>query len=145
MPDEDAQQGADAEALPESPLHAYKEGREDEVEGDVEKLKSGDPKQSQRQDIEGDQGDSQAHNVAPHKAGPPGVEEAPQDAEGATPPAQAGQGEEAPQGGDEQPGDHNDNPPPPEGAGQKGAGSETGGLGGLEDGTEPHDKNMRQD
>lgn len=42
---------ADEETLPDTPLHAYKEGREDEVEGDVEKLKSGDPKESQREEI----------------------------------------------------------------------------------------------
>jgi len=144
MPDEDANQGADAEALPESPLHAYKEGREDEVEGDVEKLKSGDPKQSQQQDVAGDESDSQAHNVAPPKEPPPGVDPPQSSGGGPTPPAQESR-EGSSQGSGEQPGDHNDNEPPPEGAGQKGAGAETGGLGGLEDGTEPHGKNMRQD
>jgi hypothetical protein len=42
---------ADEETLPDTPLHAYKEGREDDVEGDVDKLKSGDPKESQRAEI----------------------------------------------------------------------------------------------
>jgi len=41
MPDEDGQTHADAETLPKTPLHAYKEGREGDVEGDVEKLKAG--------------------------------------------------------------------------------------------------------
>lgn len=41
MPDEDGQSKADAQTLPKTSLHAYKEGREDDVDGDVEKLKAG--------------------------------------------------------------------------------------------------------
>jgi hypothetical protein len=52
----------DEDTLPDTSLHAYKEGREDDVEGDVEKLKSGDPKQSQRAEIEGEESET---NVEP--------------------------------------------------------------------------------
>jgi hypothetical protein len=52
----------DEDTLPDTSLHAYKEGREDDVEGDVEKLKSGDPKQSQRTEIEGEESET---NVEP--------------------------------------------------------------------------------
>jgi hypothetical protein len=61
MPDEDDNQGADAEALPKTPLHAYAEGREDEVEGDVDKLKSGDPKQLQVDEVQGEGDDPEGH------------------------------------------------------------------------------------
>ena len=54
MSGDDEQKRADEETLPETSLHAYKEGREDDVEGDVEKLKSGDPDESQRTEIEGE-------------------------------------------------------------------------------------------
>jgi hypothetical protein len=53
MPDENEPGGASEETVPDSSLHAYKEGREDDVEGDVEKLKSGDPEDSQRDKISG--------------------------------------------------------------------------------------------
>jgi hypothetical protein len=49
--DDEREDHADEETLPDTPLHGYKEGREDDVEGDVEKLKQGDPKESQRQEI----------------------------------------------------------------------------------------------
>ena len=55
----------DEDTLPDTSLHAYKEGREDDVEGDVEKLKSGDPKQSQRKEIEGEE--SEQHLEPPEK------------------------------------------------------------------------------
>jgi hypothetical protein len=42
---------ADEETLPDTPLHAYGQGREEDVEGDVDKLKSGDPDVSQRAEI----------------------------------------------------------------------------------------------
>jgi len=54
----DDEKRADEETLPDTPLHAYKEGREEDVEGDVEDLKSSDPDTSQREDIaEGDESD----------------------------------------------------------------------------------------
>ena len=42
---------ADEETLPDTPLHAYREGREEDVEGDVEKLKSSDAQTSQREEM----------------------------------------------------------------------------------------------
>ena len=38
-----------------------------------------------------------------------------------------------------------DNPAPPDDAGQKGAGSATGGIGGREHGTEPEDEDAAED
>lgn len=68
MPDKDEEQRADAETLPKTPLHAYGEGREEDVEGDVEKLTSGDPKQLQRDELESGEGDSDDHIEPPPKA-----------------------------------------------------------------------------
>lgn len=62
---DDERSEVDEDTLPDTPLHAYKEGREDDVEGDVEKLKSGDPKQSQRKEIEGEE--SGPHAEPPEK------------------------------------------------------------------------------
>ncbi|MGI8921252.1 MAG: hypothetical protein ACR2HD_06200 [Solirubrobacteraceae bacterium] len=45
MPDPDDRTSIDEETIPKSPLHAYKEGREEDVDADVEKLQSGDPEQ----------------------------------------------------------------------------------------------------
>jgi hypothetical protein len=56
MSTHDDEKSADEETLPDTPLHAYGQGREEDVEGDVEKLKSGDPEESQRAEIsEGDE------------------------------------------------------------------------------------------
>jgi hypothetical protein len=53
---EEEEKSADEETLPDTPLHAYGEGREEDVEGDVEKLKAGDPESSQREELsEGDE------------------------------------------------------------------------------------------
>jgi hypothetical protein len=52
MAGEDHETSADAETLPDTPLHAYKEGREGDVEGNLDKLMSGDPEESQRTEIE---------------------------------------------------------------------------------------------
>ncbi len=51
MFDDEDDKAASEETLPDTPLHAYKDGREEDVEGDVEDLKSGDPERSQRTDI----------------------------------------------------------------------------------------------
>ena len=67
MPGDDERDQINEDSLPDSSLHAYKEGREDDVEGDVEKLKSGDPKQSQRREIEDEGGDAEEHIEAPPK------------------------------------------------------------------------------
>jgi hypothetical protein len=56
MATQEEEKSADEETLPDTPLHAYGEGREGDVEGDVEKLKSGDPEESQRAEVsEGDE------------------------------------------------------------------------------------------
>jgi hypothetical protein len=44
MPDAKGNTGADEETLPDTPLHAYKEGREEDIKGDTDKLSSDDPK-----------------------------------------------------------------------------------------------------
>jgi hypothetical protein len=52
----DDERSASEETLQDTSLHAYGQGREEDVEGDVDKLKSGDPKESQRKEIsEGDE------------------------------------------------------------------------------------------
>ena len=53
---EEEEKSANEETLPDTSLHAYGQGREEDVEGDVEKLKAGDPESSQREEIsEGDE------------------------------------------------------------------------------------------
>ena len=47
----DEEKRADEETLPDTPLHAYAEGREEDVEGDVDELTSGDPKQLQQDEL----------------------------------------------------------------------------------------------
>jgi hypothetical protein len=56
--DDDEDKGASEETLPDTPLHAYKDGREEDIEGDEDKLESSDPESSQRKEIsEGDESD----------------------------------------------------------------------------------------
>ncbi len=52
MPDPDGNTAAD-EAVPNTSLHAYKDAREQDVKGDVEKLKHGDNKELQQSELEG--------------------------------------------------------------------------------------------
>jgi hypothetical protein len=55
MPDERGDEKTEAEDLPETPLHAYKEeDRLDEIEGDPEKLDSDDPKDLRQKEIADD-------------------------------------------------------------------------------------------
>ncbi|MFZ0088898.1 MAG: hypothetical protein WAL63_05305 [Solirubrobacteraceae bacterium] len=54
MPDRDGNTKADEETLPATPLHAYKEGRKDDVSGDADALESTDPAQQQADVLEGD-------------------------------------------------------------------------------------------
>lgn len=69
MSDEERDQAADEETLPDTPLHGYGEGREEDVEGDVDKLRSGDPEQLQRKEVEEeDEGSSSDHIEPPPKA-----------------------------------------------------------------------------
>jgi hypothetical protein len=59
MPFEDEEKRADEETLPDTPLHAYGQGREEDVEGDVDKLESSDPETSQREEMsEGEESSS---------------------------------------------------------------------------------------
>ena len=51
MPFEDEVKRADEETLPDTPLHAYGDDREEDIEGDVDKLESSDPETSQRDEI----------------------------------------------------------------------------------------------
>ena len=54
MPFDDEDKRADEETLPDTPLHAYGEGREEDIEGDVDKLSSSDPETSQREEVSDD-------------------------------------------------------------------------------------------
>jgi hypothetical protein len=54
MPDPDGKTKADADAIPDTSLHGYKEGRKDEIKGDADKLESNDPKDQQASHLEGD-------------------------------------------------------------------------------------------
>jgi hypothetical protein len=67
MIDEEREERADQETLPDTPLHAYRDGREEDVEGDVDKLKSGDQFESQRDEIEEEADDSGEHVEPPPK------------------------------------------------------------------------------
>lgn len=51
MPEEKEPGRASEETLPDTSLHAYGDDRDEDVEGNVEKLKAGDPEESQRKEI----------------------------------------------------------------------------------------------
>ncbi len=52
MPDKEGKSLADTDTA--SSLHAYKEGRKDEVSGDADKLESNDPKDMKQDELEGE-------------------------------------------------------------------------------------------
>jgi hypothetical protein len=54
MPDREDQTTADADELPSSSLHAYKDGRKEDVHGDADKLESSDPQDQQADVLEGE-------------------------------------------------------------------------------------------
>ena len=54
MPDKDGETKADEETTPDTSLHAYKEGRKDDLSGDADALQSNDPKKQQQDVLEGD-------------------------------------------------------------------------------------------
>ncbi len=54
MPDPDDNTKADEETLPSTPLHAYKEGRKEDVSGDADALESNEPAQQQQDTLEGE-------------------------------------------------------------------------------------------
>ncbi len=54
MPDQDGKTKADEGTTPDTSLHAYKEGRKDDVSGDADKLESNQPEDQQQDVLEGD-------------------------------------------------------------------------------------------
>jgi hypothetical protein len=52
MPDQDGNVKAGEDETSKTPLHAYKEGREEDIKGDTDKFLSNDPKQLQADEIE---------------------------------------------------------------------------------------------
>ena len=52
MPDQDGNAKVDEETVPDSSLHAYKEGRKEDVSGDAEALESNDPQDQQVRALE---------------------------------------------------------------------------------------------
>jgi hypothetical protein len=54
MPDPDGRAKAGEDALPDTSLHGYKEGRKDDVKGNTDKLESNDPADQQVHELEGD-------------------------------------------------------------------------------------------
>jgi len=54
MPDKDGAIKAGEETIPDTSLHAHKEGRKDDVSGDAEALESNDPAKQQQKKLEGE-------------------------------------------------------------------------------------------
>lgn len=54
MPDRDGETQAGENPTPDTPLHAYKDGREEDIKGDAEKLHSDDPKDLRASELEAD-------------------------------------------------------------------------------------------
>ncbi|MFZ0044122.1 MAG: hypothetical protein WAK93_22625 [Solirubrobacteraceae bacterium] len=52
MPDEQGNNKADAEALPQTSLHAHSDDRKEDIKGDADKLESDDPKDLQASELE---------------------------------------------------------------------------------------------
>lgn len=57
MPDPQGNTTTDEETVPDTPLHAYKEGRKDDVAGDADKLESNDPKDMQAKELDDEESD----------------------------------------------------------------------------------------
>lgn len=64
MPDRDGNTKADDKTTPDTPLHAYKEGRKDDVSGDADALESNDPGKQQQSTLEGEDELSLPHEKA---------------------------------------------------------------------------------
>jgi hypothetical protein len=62
MPDPQGNTTADSVTLPDTSLGAYKEGRQEDIAGDGEKLQSNDPKDMQARELDDEESD---------KLGPP--------------------------------------------------------------------------
>ena len=54
MPDREGNTKASEDAIPDTSLHAYKEGRKEDVSGNADALESNDPKDQQQDTLEGD-------------------------------------------------------------------------------------------
>jgi hypothetical protein len=54
MPDREGKTKADEEDTPDTSLHAYKEGREEDIKGDAQALQSNDPNKQQQDKLEGE-------------------------------------------------------------------------------------------
>jgi hypothetical protein len=54
MPDRKGNTGADEETLPDASLHAYKDSRKDDIQGDSHKLASDDPNDLRASELEAD-------------------------------------------------------------------------------------------
>lgn len=54
MPDRQGNTKASEHAIPDTPLHAYKEGRKDDISGDADALESNDAKDHLQRALEGD-------------------------------------------------------------------------------------------
>jgi hypothetical protein len=54
MPDLDGNTKADDDTTPDTSLHAYKEGRKDDIKGDADKLESNEPEDQKLSVLEGD-------------------------------------------------------------------------------------------
>ncbi len=54
MPDRQGDTKASEDSIPDSPLHAYKEGRKEDISGDADALESNDPADQQQEKLEGE-------------------------------------------------------------------------------------------
>ncbi len=61
MPDPEGKNLADEEAVPDTSLHAYKEGRKEDVAGDADKLESTDPQNMQQKELD----DEESADIGP--------------------------------------------------------------------------------
>ena len=61
MPDKDGNTNASEETTPNTSLHAYKDGRKEDVSGDSDALESNDPAKQQQDVLEGEEELSLAH------------------------------------------------------------------------------------
>ncbi len=53
MPDQEGKTASDEDTVPDTSLHAYKEGRDEDIKGNSEKLSSDDPKDLRASELEG--------------------------------------------------------------------------------------------
>jgi hypothetical protein len=54
MPDREGDVKAEEEAVPKTSLHAYKEGRDEDIKGGSDKLSPDDPKDLRQSELEGE-------------------------------------------------------------------------------------------